>query len=176
MSPFFSEIDRRHAFSLVTTTLSVVLITLGLAACQPQGGGQSQQAAVDTATVIARIDSLRGAYEDAVAAGNFKKMGTMLTDGAVMVQAGGPGWDAMRAAAKGPFPPGATIDITPKEVRVLSSEWAYEFGTATVTYTPEGAEESRSLKDTYLLILRKTPDGWKAHREVASSFVPASVD
>ncbi|NBB72305.1 MAG: DUF4440 domain-containing protein, partial [Bacteroidetes bacterium] len=144
-------------------------------ACQPQGQGQGQQAAVDTTAVIAQFDSLRGAYEQAVAAGDFEKMGTMLTNGAVMVQPGDPEWDTMRAASKGPFPPGATIDITPKEVRVLSRNWAYDFGTATVEYTPEGEEEPRSLHDTYLLILRKTPDGWKAHREVARSFVPPSV-
>jgi hypothetical protein len=100
-------------------------------------------------------------------------MTALLAEGVVMVRPGGPDWDAMFAAASGaPFPPGAKIDIRPIEVVVLSKEWAYEFGTATTTYTPKGAEEVRQLRDTYLILFRNAGDGWKAYREVASSNPP----
>jgi ketosteroid isomerase-like protein len=102
-------------------------------------------------------------------------MATMLADGAVMVPPGGAQWDSLRAASGYPFPPGATIDITPIEVRVLSEDWAYEFGNSTVTYTPEGADEPRKLNDTYLVLFRNTPDGWKLYREVASSNLPPNA-
>ena len=90
-----------------------------------------------------------------------------------MVRPGSPEWDALSSAAAGaPFPPGARIAITPIEVVALSEEWAYEFGTAVTTYTPHGTDEEQVLRDTYLLLFRKTSEGWKAYREVASSCPP----
>lgn len=153
--------------------LGVVLV-VGLAACQPQRQQRSAGgAAVDTAAVRATIDSMRSTWERGVAASDFKSMGTLLADGAVMVQAGGPAWDSLSAAGRGaPFPPHTTIDITPIEVRVLSPEWAYEFGTSAVSYTPEGSKEARKLNDTYLVLFRNTGGGWKVFREVASSNLP----
>ena len=92
-----------------------------------------------------------------------------------MVRPGGPDWDAMAAAASGaPFPPGAKIAITPIEVVALSKEWAYEFGTATTTYIPEGSDNEVELHDTYLILFRNTGKGWQAYREVASSAPPPS--
>jgi ketosteroid isomerase-like protein len=124
-------------------------------------------------TLRAAIDALRAEYEAAVASGSPDAVTPLLADGAVMVRPGGPDWDAMAASAAGaPFPPGASIAITPIEVVAMSEEWAYEFGTAITTYTPEGAEEKRQLRDTYLLLLRNTGSGWKAFREVASSSPP----
>ena len=141
--------------------------------CGMSARDQQSTVAVDTATIRAAIDSLRSAYEQAVAAGNFDAMSALLAESAVMVPPGGPEWDSMFAAASGaPFPPGATIDITPIEVVALSNEWAYEFGTSITTYTPEDAKESRQLRDTYLILLRNRGEGWKAFREVASSRPP----
>lgn len=123
--------------------------------------------------VRAEIDKLRSAYEHAVAAGRIEAMLPLLAEGAVMVHPGAPDWKAMQAAASGaPFPPSARIAICPIEVVVLSDDWAYEFGTSTTTYTPPGAEEVIQLRDTYLIIFRKTADGWRAFREVASSSPP----
>jgi hypothetical protein len=100
-------------------------------------------------------------------------LSALLADGAVMVRPGGPDWDAMAAAASGvPFPPGAKIAITPIEVVSLSKEWAYEFGTATTTYTREDSDKILKLHDTYLILFRDTGDGWRAYREVASSAPP----
>ena len=77
-----------------------------------------------------------------------------------MVLLGGPDWDAMAALASGaPFPPGAKIAITPIEVVALSEEWAYEFGTAITTYTPEGEDEERQLRDRDPLLFRNTGSG-----------------
>ena len=121
----------------------------------------------------AEIDQLRAAYEAAVASGSLEAMKPLLADGALMVQPGAPDWNAMAAAAHGaPFPPGATISIEPIEVVPLSREWAYEFGTAITTYTPQGADRPQQLRDTYLILFRNTGDGWKAYREVASAAPP----
>ena len=132
-----------------------------------------QQSAINPSAFRAEIDQLRSEYEAAVAKGSTDAMAALLADGAVMVRPGGPDWDAMAAVASGaPFPPGAKITITPIEVVTLSKEWAYEFGTAVTTYTPVGADKAHQLRDTYLILLRNTGDGWKAYREVASSAPP----
>ena len=124
-------------------------------------------------TFKAEIDKLRSAYEAAVAAGDASAMSPLVEEGAVFVRPGSPEWEAMAAAAPGlPFPPGAKIAISPIEVVELSKEWAYEFGTATTTYTPQGSQAAIQLHDTYLVLFRNTGKGWKAYREVASSGPP----
>ena len=162
----------------IATGLAVAVASI--AACEPNDRAAAppqsdQPAALDTAAVRAAIDSLRSDYEQAVASGNFDKMATALAVGAVMVPPGGPKWDAMFASSKLPFPPGATIDITPIEVRVLSPDWAYEFGTSTLTYKPAGAATAETMNDTYLVLFRKTAGGWKLFREVASSNLPPAA-
>jgi len=166
--------DRRN--DALRRCLSLAFLAIAamasLLACQPQEQQPGQPAAVDTAAVIAVIDSMRTLYEHAVATGDFETMGRMLADEAVMVGPGGAQWDSLRAASEYPWPPGATLDITPIETVILSDEWAYEFGTSTATYTPEAANGPRTLRDTYLLLLRNTEQGWKLYREVASPALP----
>ena len=165
---------RRRLGRRLRLPLALVLVAGASGACESRVQRPSAgDAAVDTAAVKATIDSLRAAWEASVATGDLKSMGALLADGAMMVQPGGAAWDSMAAAAAGaPFPPGATIDITPIEVQVMSREWAYELGTSTVTYTPSGASEARKLNDTYLILFRNTAAGWKVYREVASSKPP----
>ena len=127
----------------------------------------------NTSSIKTEIDRLRSAYEAAVASGDPRSLMPLLAEGAVMVRPGAPDWNAMAVAAAGaPFPPGARIKIRPLEIVPLSSEWAFEFGTSITTYTPSGASEPVKLRDTYLILLRNTGDGWKAYREVASASPP----
>jgi ketosteroid isomerase-like protein len=159
------------AARLLARVGATAVVAASLAACEAQV--PQKHAAVDTTAIRAAIDNLRSAYEQAVAAGDFEAMTALLAKDAVMVRPGGPEWDSMfRAASGAPFPAGATIDITPIEVVALSNEWAYEFGTSVTTYAPEGATDAVQLRDTYLIVLRNTGDGWKAFREVASSAPP----
>lgn len=102
-------------------------------------------------------------------AGDVDRLSSLAEEGAVLVFPGGAAWDSLLAAGPGPFPPRATKEITPQEVRVLSEDWAYELGTSTVTWTPEGAEQERTIRYTFLALPHRTLDGWKVHREVASS-------
>ena len=158
----------------IHVALAAVVAAGSLAACQAQEQQRAEQReTIDTAAITAIVDSLRSAYEKAVAAGDFDAMARIVAEDAVMVGPGGPEWESMREAASArAFPPGATIDISPIELVVLNEEWAYEFGTSIVSYTPEGAKEGRQLRDTYLILLRDAGDGWKAYREVASSSPP----
>jgi len=142
------------------------------AACQPQGTSRDAAAAVDTAAIRASLDSLRSAWEQAVSDGDWQRLPAMLSEDAMVAQAGGAAWDSVRAAASRagtPFPPGSTMEIDSREVGVLSADWAYDMGTGSLTWTPEGTDEPRTVRDSYLVLLHRTADGWKVHREVASS-------
>lgn len=143
--------------------------------CQPvdqEASNMNEAAAIDTMAIIASLDSLRSSYQNAVNSGNMENLSNLVTDDVLMVQPGTADWDAMRAEAMGPFLEGATISITPKEIQVLSNNWVYELGTSVISYTAESSDSSTTLRDTYLVILKRTADGWKVHREVASALVP----
>ena len=135
----------------------------------PADAGSTTEASVpDTVAIRTAIDTLRARYEAAVASGDFASLGELVTEDVIAVGPGGPQWDSLRAASEFPWPPGATLDIDPREVRIINSDWAYELGSSTATYVPPGQSERRTLQDTYLVLFRRTPDGWKLHREVAS--------
>lgn len=164
-----------RAIRITTSVLALVALT----ACQPQDGPEmedgredardARSSAADTAAILESVDSLRSAYEQAVADGDWERLGTMVSEDALIVQPGGAERDSMMAAFDTPFPPGSTLEIDPWETRVLGPDWAYDMGIGTLTWTPDGADEPRTLRDTYLVLLHRTDDGWKVHREVASS-------
>jgi ketosteroid isomerase-like protein len=158
-------------FDLHRMLLIMLVIPAGCAAPQSDAADSASTVdatAVDTVAVRVAIDSLRARYEAAVASGDFASLGALVTEDVIAVGPGGPQWDSLRAASDSPWPPGATVDINPIEVRVLSHDWAYELGSSTATYTPRGSSERRTLQDTYMVLFRRTPSGWKLHREVAS--------
>lgn len=154
-----------------TTKLATAAAVLALTAvaCAPAGErGSEGAAAIDTAAVMAGVDSLRTAYAESVSDGDWERLGSLVTEDALVVQASGAAWDSMFAASETPFPPGSTLEIQPRETHVLTADRVVEIGRGVVTWTPEGAESSRTLDGTYMVLLVRTPDGWKLHREVES--------
>lgn len=152
--------------------LALLLLALGLSACQSPDEQSSQATAVDTAAVIAAVDSMRALFEQSANARNFDRLNSMMANGAVVVGPGGAKWNSLSNASDEPWPPGATVELTPIETGVLGKEWAYDIGVTTVTYTPDGASEPYTLRHTGLVLFRKTEDGWKIYREVASPALP----
>ena len=65
------------------------------------------------------------------------------------------------------LPPGATFTVEPLEIAPLSSEWAYAFGTDTLRFS-----DGRKDTMTFLVLIRKTEEGWKTFREVLSADQP----
>jgi len=155
----------------------LVLVLAGtvlLGACQPQEV-RDDEGRIDTAAVKASIDSIRTVYEEAYANGDFETLRTVPHAQMIYSPPGRApvhGRDSIVAYEERARPPGATLDIEPTDLRVLSPNWVYEYGTSTLRFTPEGAEESQSIQTTYLVIFRKTSDGWKAYRESLSSNHP----
>lgn len=115
---------------------------------------------------------MRALFERSVNVGDFDQLNSMMSNGAVGVGPGGPKWNSLIYASEESWPPGVTVETTPIETGALTKEWAYDVGVTTVTYTPDGASEPRTLRHTGLVPLRKTSDGWKIYREVASSALP----
>ena len=76
------------------------------------------------------------------------------------------GHDALRTLFKDrpALPPGATFKVEPLEISPMSSNWAYAFGTDTLELS-DGRKETM----TFLVLIRKTEEGWKTFREVLSA-------
>lgn len=153
-------------------TLAVIAV-IAATACQPADRAASGEgAAVDTAAVMGAIDSLRTSFEQAIADGDWQRLRSLAAEDLVMILPGGATWDTITTASEGPYPAGAEKEITPIEVRILDEDWVYELGTSSVTWTPEGADEERTDRYSYLVLHHRTPEGWKVYREVASSRLP----
>ena len=67
-----------------------------------------------------------------------------------------------------PLPPGATFEVNPTELEVINGEWAYAFGTDTLTI-PGGNGPPIVQTMTFMVLIRRVPDGWKTFREVLSA-------
>lgn len=167
------RIDRSSYGPIGVHTVAVALSILVVGACQPQGQGQG--AAVDTTAIKSTLDSMRSLWETAYAAGDFEMIASIVHEEMKYAPPGRSpiqGRDSVMAYLKRTRPPGATSNIELIEMRILSGEWAYEFGTGTVASTRQGTEEPQSFEYNYLAIFRKTADGWKIYREVISPNKP----
>ena len=67
-----------------------------------------------------------------------------------------------------PLPPGATFEVNPTEIEIISGDWAYAFGTDTFTVPiSHGAPVVETM--TFMVLIRRTSEGWKTFREVLSA-------
>jgi ketosteroid isomerase-like protein len=90
-------------------------------------------------------------------------------DDAIVSMPGAPparGHAALRALFENrpPLPPGATFTVEPLEIDPLSADWAYAYGTDTIALSDDSKQTM-----TFLVLIRKTADGWKTFREVLSA-------
>lgn len=170
--------DRYRAFSLCNWSglLGLILFAAGLAACQP-GENQSRQSdqTVDTAAVKSALDSIRHTFIAAYEAGDAEKIASLWTEQgrqAIPMAAPVRGRDTIEALTKQAFESNsatreATVD-TVRDVRALSDDWAYSYTTWTFRVTPADADQPETTTATFVILYRKTPDGWKTHLEVGS--------
>ncbi len=168
-----------HVKSAVAQGLALVLLALvGLAACQQQGQqSPSRGAAVDTAAIAVSLDSLAAVVMRANETGDAELFASTWAEDGVMSASGSPpvhGREGIVAdfRRRPPLPPGAKMTIYPSELRVLSGEWAYAFGVDSLKYTPEGAPEPVVETSTFLVLIRKTAEGWQTYREVLTAHQP----
>lgn len=159
--------------------LACVGILLGLAiACQPQTPDSSNEAIVfDTTAIRASIDSLAANVMRAEREGDAELFATTWATDGIMSLPGNPplhGRDSIVAyfRRRPPLPSGARMTIHPTELQILGPEWAYVFGVDSLTYTPKGATTPVHETSTFLVLLRKTAEGWQSYREVLSANQP----
>jgi uncharacterized protein (TIGR02246 family) len=166
------QIRKSLAFVLAGALLGVT------AACQPPADQEGMEAAaVDTAAILDAFDEVRADYEEAFDAGDFAGVASHYTGDAVASFPGAPpvtGRAGIQSAMEETTPEGATVTIEPSETRVLSNDVAYDFGTSTQSFTPEGADEPVESTSSYLVILNRTANGWKISRAVVSPNEPPS--
>lgn len=160
----------------IGTILAAGLAAAVVVACQPTDQQEgAQETAVDTAAIEATFDSIRTAFEEAVAAGDFDAQAALFAEDAVYSPPMEPparGRDEIRAAIERTTPPGATLEISPMDTGVLGPDVVYEFGTSLFTFTPEGSEAEQTVEGSYLVLFRRTADGWRLTHEVASLNAP----
>ena len=84
------------------------------------------------------------------------------------------GLEALKEAfrSRPQLPPGATFEVDPTELEVINGEWAYAFGTDTLTIPAEDGAPPIIQTMTFMVLIRKTPEGWKTFREVVSADQP----
>jgi len=70
------------------------------------------------------------------------------------------------------LPPGTTFEVDPTELEIINGEWAYAFGTDTLTIPAEGGAPPMIQTMTFMVLIRKTSEGWKTFREVLSDDQP----
>lgn len=123
-------------------------------------------------TILAELRSLAEIVKHAYATNDVDLYLSAFDPDAIVSMPGTPamlGHEALRTAFvnRSPLPPGATFEVRPLEIEALSSEWAYALGTDILQH-PNGKAETM----TFLVLIRKSGDGWKTFREVVSADQP----
>lgn len=174
----FHANSRRNVKSLIRGRwhalhfLSIIAIISG--ACAPDQPASTSTEALDSAAIRASIDNLAANVMRANQTGDADLFATTWTKDGIMSDAGSPpvhGRDSIVAhfRRRPPLPPGARMTIHPTELQIQSAEWAYVMGVDTLTFTPANASVPVTQTSTFLVILRKTTEGWQTYREVLSA-------
>jgi uncharacterized protein (TIGR02246 family) len=158
------------AMALRATAIMGIII----GACQSPSRSASKTEAFDTTAIRASIDSLAANVMRANETGDAELYATTWATDGIMSEAGSPplrGRDAIVAKfrERPPLPPGAKVTVHPNEFHIQSAEWAYVMGVDTLRFTPPKASAPVLQTSTFLVILRKTAEGWQTYREVLSA-------
>ncbi len=145
-----------------------------LFACNTERQRQAENKDVDTTVLLRSIDTLAAKMGEAHAKKDVALFGSTWMQDGIMSLPGAPmavGKDAIVNAFKNQpaLPPGADFKINPLEIKVINEDWAYVFGVDSLTMTPLGYTVPQKQTFTFLVLLRKTADGWKNYREVLSA-------
>ena len=124
--------------------------------------------------IRAAIDSLGSKVMRANETGDAELYASLWAEDGIMSYPGGPpihGRDSIvaRFRRRPPLPPGATMTIHPTELRIQSAEWAYVMGTDTFRLAPSNGSAAAPETFTFLVVLRRTAEGWQTYREILSA-------
>ena len=130
--------------------------------------------AADQTEIMSALERLAATIKRAYADRDAELYGSAFDEDAIISMLGSPpirGRDRIKAAfeSRPPLPPGATFEVNPTEIQVISPEWAYAFGVDTLTYMRPGESVPVAETMTFMVLIRKTKEGWKTFREVLSA-------
>ncbi len=133
----------------------------------------TNQSNLDAAEISAALTRLADNVKTAYAQNDAELYASTLTEDAIISMPGAPpvrGREALKAAfeSRPQLPPGATFEVDATELEIINDGWAYAFGTDTLTI-PSGESGPIVGTITFMVLLRKTPEGWKTFREVLST-------
>ena len=158
-----------HRFIIILSSF-IFLLT----ACNNTKQQHAEAGNVDTAALLKSIDTLAAKMGEAHAKKDAAVFCSTWMEDGIMSLPGAPmavGREAIVNSFKNqpPLPPGADFKINPLEIKVINADWAYAFGVDSLTFTPVGYSVPQKQTFTFLVLLRKTADGWKNYREVLSA-------
>lgn len=148
-----------------------IVTGLAITACGARAPSAAAPAPFDVVGIQGAIDSLGARVMRAHETGDATLFASTWARDGIMSAAGQPplhGREAIVAAfrQRPPLPPGARMTIHPVEMRVLSPEWAYVMGVDTLRHAAQGGVAPPPTTFTFLVLLRKTAEGWQSYREV----------
>ena len=138
-----------------------------------QEGGRVSLSQAEHGEIMAALGAMANTIKQAYATNDVELYLSAFDRDAIVSKPNEPpvrGHDELRAAFlhRPELPPGATFEMTPSEFVPMSPDWAYVYGTDTLTLA-DGMKETM----TFLVLIRKTSDGWKTFREVLSADQPS---
>jgi len=133
-----------------------------------------QESQFDAVTIGSALTELAEQVKTAYKNNDSELYASTLDEDAIISMPGSPpvrGRAALKAAfeSRPPLPPGATFEVVPTELEIINGDWAYAFGIDTLTIPRDGDEPPVIQTMTFMVLIHRTPDGWKTFREVLSA-------
>ena len=134
----------------------------------------SDEEKFDAARIRSELTELAETVKSAYATNDAELYASTLADDAIVSMPGTTpvrGRAALKAAfeSRPPLPAGATFEVNPAELEIINDEWAYAFGTDTLTLPAEQGGSPIIHTMTFMVLIRRTSEGWKTFREVLSA-------
>lgn len=161
----------------IVTIAALFGIALSIPACQHQEKQLLQHLTIDTASIIASIDSLGRVVQKAHDTKDNELMASTWAKDGILIIAGSPpvvGREAIVSALSNmpPLPPGGKMEIHPLDIQVMSPEWAYVLGVDSLKYTVPGTTKQAIETSTFFVLVRKSSEGWQTYRETLTPNQP----
>ena len=133
----------------------------------------SEKEKFDAEKIGSALTELAETVKSAYATNDAELYASTLADDAIVSMPGTTpvrGRAALKAAfeSRPPLPAGATFEVNPTELEIINDEWAYAFGTDTLTLPEQGGSPIIHTI-TFMVLIRRTSEGWKTFREVVSA-------
>ena len=154
--------------------LGFLLFLLIFSSCyQPVDQAIELPPSLDIPAELQKIEQLRTDFQNAVKEKRYEDLRQFATSDMISIGPGSEDWKAYRKLREengNKFRYDSMV-MNPIETKVVSDSMAYDFGVSSIYYSDENGEV-HELRDTFLLLLKRSKDGeWKMFRELASATV-----